>query len=75
MKRLTRRDQYTGAVYAQTDSSSIRDRLAEYEEAEERGEIMAVSAAERRFLLLIRSVTPEAQTGACKILEGGSEKC
>lgn len=75
MKRLTRRDPYNSAVYAQSDSTSIRNRLAEYEEAEERGEIMAVSAAERRFLLLIRSATPEAQTGACKILEGGSEKC
>lgn len=75
MKRLTRRDPYTGAVFAQTDSSSIRNKLAEYEEAEERGEIMAVSAAERRFLLLIRSATPEAQTGACKILVKESTKC
>lgn len=75
MKRLTRRDPCNGFVYAQSDSSSIRNRLAEYEEAEERGEIMAVSAAERRFLLLIRSATPEAQTGACKILEKESAKC
>lgn len=36
MKRLTRRDPCNGFVYAQSDSSSIRNRLAEYEEAEAR---------------------------------------
>lgn len=75
MKRLTRRDPHTGAVYAQTDNASIRERLAEYEEAEERGEIMAVSTSERRFLLLIRSATPEAQAGAFIILQKGETKC
>ena len=78
MKRLTRRDPNTGQVYSKTDDASLRDRLAWYEEAEERGEIMAVGEAERKFILSMRLISPEKRTALLAKLaeyaEGGRSR-
>ena len=68
MKRLTRREKYTGQVLADSDNYSIRSRLAEYEEAEENGSIMAVSAAERQLILAWRAANQSVQTGVSRML-------
>lgn len=62
MIRLTRRDEYTGQVFAESDNASIRNRLCEYEESDERGEIMAVSSEERQLLSLWRLAGPQTHS-------------
>ena len=68
MKRLTRREKYTGQVLAESDNYSVRSRLAEYEDAEENGSIMAVSAAERQLILAWRAANQSVQTGVSRML-------
>ena len=56
MKRLTKRDEDTGQVYAMSDKQSILDKLCLYEEAEERGFLVSVSGEEphRLYALCFR---------------------